>query len=713
MSKITSIILLLAVVFIALFGSTITFGNELDNLQYPPLNKIEIPKVEKVTLDNGIRLYFIEDKSLPIFEAQVRINCGGYLEPADKIGLATICGQVMRIGGTQKWSGDELDELLEGIGGGVETSIDRTSGWASVSLLSDYTDLGLEVLAQVLRNPVFNEDKIELAKIQERTQISRRNDDPFPITFREFRKKIYGADSPYARQTEYATINAITRDDLIEFHKTYYQPQNIQIAICGDFNQKDVLKKIEKYFGDWQKSEAKVPPPPKVDYTYANKIYYIEQKDAPQANIMIGHIGGFTLDKDYPARIVMNNILGGSFGSRLVDNVRSKEGLAYETSGRYSDNVEFPGMFYAYALTKNETISKALTEMIKQVKSMQIDTATVQEMKFGKDGYLNSFVFNFDNKTEIINRIMTYDRYGLPEDFLFKSKEAVEGVTASDVVAAALKNLHPDEMQIVVLGDKDKFDVPLEQLGFGEVITVDITIPSGEVKTDLDVTPEKIAKGKQVMMAAINAHGGADNFAKIKSISAKGTATFITPAGEMPFVVESIEQYPDKACTKVIMMGQEMCDIVNGDKGWQTGQDGKLAPKSAADIADSKLDQLRDMVHIFKGIDEPIYQPVYDGEGEFGGAVIEYVILLDQNSKKICRLGFNKADNTIVSSSYWGKSAFGEGNIEETYENMTVFDGVKIPALVKKSLDGQPFSKFAISEYKINQVIPANIFEAN
>lgn len=168
------------------------FAQAVDKLKYPPLNPLTIPKVEKVTLDNGIRLYLLQDKSLPVFNASVRINCGGYLDPEDKVGLAEMTGDLLRTGGTSKWTGDEIDAALEAVGGSVETGIGRTSGSASVNVLSEYADLGLEVLAEVLRRPVFDQDKIELEKVQLRSAISRRNDDPQDVGGREFNKVIYG-----------------------------------------------------------------------------------------------------------------------------------------------------------------------------------------------------------------------------------------------------------------------------------------------------------------------------------------------------------------------------------------------------------------------------------------------------------------------------------------------------------------------------------------
>ncbi|NOY88420.1 MAG: insulinase family protein, partial [FCB group bacterium] len=698
----TSVVLALCFIILGLVSLN---AQDISKLKFPKLHKLEIPKVEKITLDNGLRLYLLEDKSLPVLDASVRINCGSYLEPADKVGLAKICGTVMRTGGTSKWSGDKIDELLEGVGGSVETSIGLTSGQARVNILSEYTDLGLDVLSQVLRHPIFVQDKIDLAKVKERSAISRRNDNPQQITSREFKKIIYGPHSVYARTTEYTTIDNINRDDLIAFHDKYFQPQNIQIAIWGDFDKKDIIKKIKQYFGDWKKGNVAVPPLPKVDYQYKEQVYYVDKKDVNQTNIAMGHIGGYVTDADYPARIVMNNILGGSFGSRLFNSVRSREGLAYAVFGVYTANIKYPGIFYGFASTKSKTTVKTIKEMIKEIKRMQTVPPTEDEMKLGKDGYLNSFVFKFDTKAKVINRLMNYDFNGLPEDFLFKVKEGVEKVTSQDVIAAAQKNLHPDKFNILVVGNGQDFDMPLDQMGLGTVDTIDITIPSGKKEKKLSLTPENLKKGKALLAKAVTTAGGLENFKKVKSFSLSSVFTLSTPQGEFPINIESINLFPDKSRDVMSMMGQKMYQIRNGKTGWATGKMGKVSPMTEDDIIKSDKEMARNTIIIFQQIDNPPYQAVYNGSGEENKIPVEYVSIIDKDGKSLCRLGIDK-DGQLVSKSYWGSTPMGDGNITETYSDFKEIEGIKIPMTVVKTVEGKKIGKLTISEFNINAEIP-------
>ena len=697
-----------SLVMLVVVGSVM--AQDVDNLKYPKLNKLEIPEVDKITLDNGIRVYLLNDKSLPIFRASVRMNVGSFLEPTDKIGLAEICGTVMRTGGTSKWSGDEIDEKLEAIGGSVETSIGLESGNASVNVLSEYTDLGLDVLAEVLRHPKFEQDKIELALVQVRAGISRRNDDPQDVAFREFRKVIYGADSPYASQIEYATLNNITRDDIVAFHDKWYKPQNMQIAIWGDFDKKDILAKLNKYFGDWKKEGESVPSLPPVDYKFENKVHYVKKNDVNQTNILIGHIGGYVTDPDYGALIVMNNILGGGFGSRLFNSVRSREGLAYAVFGSYTARIKYPGIFVGFASTKSETTVKTIKEIIKEMKRIQTDPPTEDEMKMGKNSYLNSFVFNFDTKSEVVNRLMNYDFYGLPADHLFKVKEDVEKVTPQDVIDAANKNLRLDALHIVVVGKGDDFEMPLDQMGLGDVEEVDITIPSGEEKKELAITPENLEKGMALVNKAVEFAGGLKAVKAIKSTSGTGTVTIVTPQGEMPLSVEEISVLPDKIRQVVSFMGQEMKTIRNGNSGWSPGQAGMQA-MSEDDIVQMDKENLRETLMIYQKSDNPYYQAVYDGNGKVDGTDVEFVTLVDSDGETICRLGITE-DGMLFSKEFWGKNSMGaEGNIVETYTNYTEYGGVKFPMQSVKMMDGAKSSQVDWKTFNVNIDIPAGTFD--
>ncbi len=251
-SRMISVVLLSIGLVLTGSAQTSTKPQHYKNLKYPPLRQVQIPEPLRFQLANGMTVFLLEDHTLPLVEASVLVRTGSRYEPADKIGLASMTGQVMRTGGTTTKTGDELDEMLEKVGASVETYIGTTSGGARVSVLKEDVGMGLNVLADLLKNPAFRDEKIDLVKVAARSSISRRNDQVGAIASREFNKLIYGANHPYARTTEYTTIENITKQDMIGFHKKYFVPNNMMMAVWGDFSMSEMKSRIESLFGSWE-----------------------------------------------------------------------------------------------------------------------------------------------------------------------------------------------------------------------------------------------------------------------------------------------------------------------------------------------------------------------------------------------------------------------------------------------------------------------------
>jgi len=475
---IIGLILLIALSSIALWAQK----SPKDKFIYPPLNPIQVPPIEQVKLSNGLRVFLVEDHEFPTIEMRALVRTGSVFEPENKLGLAAITGEVLRTGGTKNLSGDEIDQILEQIAASIETSIGQTSGYIYVSLMKDDLEKVLSLLADILMNPAFREDKIQLAKIKQKSYIARRNDDVGQITQREFAKLIYGAKSPYARHPEYATIDSITREDILNFYQKYFSPDNMLLAVVGDFQVPRMKAKLEKTLGQWPAKKVKVPSFPPVKYNYVYRVNLIEKPDVNQSNIMLGHIGGLMNNPDYPALIIMNSILS---LERMFKKIRTDEGLAYSVWGRYGAGYAVPGIFSCGAQTKSESTVYAIKLMLQELKRITQEEVTDEELRRAKDQYLNGFVFNFDSKTKILSRILTYAYFGYPLDFMERLKKQVERVTKKDVLRVARKYLRPEQVQILVVGNPQNFDQSLEVLG--PVTKIDITIPP---------PPKKAGQGK-------------------------------------------------------------------------------------------------------------------------------------------------------------------------------------------------------------------------
>jgi len=413
------------------------------DLKFPPLRQIEIPNIERVTLPNGMKLYLLEEHELPLVGGFALVRTGNLFDPKDKIGLASITGTVIRSGGTKNTTGDQLDEKLENIAASVESSIGESSGRVSFSALKENADEVLSMFHDVLTGPEFRQDKVDLAKTQYRSGISRRNDDPHGIAQREFSDIIFGRDNPYGWREEYETIDRIKREDLIAFYKRYYFPANVMLAVHGDFSAAEMKAKLEKLFADWTMQQTAVPPFPKVTAKPAPGIYLAVKEDVTQTFFDMGHLGGLFRDKDYPALEVMGDILGGGFPSRLFQKVRTKLGYAYSVSAAWGANYEHPGMFQISGSTKSLSTTEtfiAIREEIDRIRSAEV---TDQELKTAKETVENSFIFNFDTRSKTLNRLVNYEYFGYPKDFIFQYQKAIAAVTKADVLRVAKQYLRP------------------------------------------------------------------------------------------------------------------------------------------------------------------------------------------------------------------------------------------------------------------------------
>jgi predicted Zn-dependent peptidase/outer membrane lipoprotein-sorting protein len=494
-----------------------TADYDVTELTYPDLPDFEVPEPERVELENGMTIFLLEDSELPQVNATARIGVGSVYEPAEKRGLASITGTVMRTGGTESMAPDSLNTVLENIGATVETNIGETSGSAYMSTLADHVDTVLPIFAEVLRQPAFAEDRVQQAKSRVKSGISRRNDNASSIVGREFEKVLYGEDSPYARTPELYTVDRVRRQDLVDFHDQYVHPNNVILSVWGDFDADQMEQTLREQFGDWEApADFEPPTPPEPDAERAHSVNFVQKSDVNQSKIRMGHPGELTRrSDDYASVQMMNEVLSGGFSGRLFQEVRREKGLAYSVNGAYTAGYNRPGRFYAGVASQSASTVEATNAVMTEVERMREEPPTQEELGLAKDSYLNSFVFNFDSEREILSRRATYEYYGYPADFLQQTRDAIEEVTPDDVLSAAQTYLHPDDSHILVVGNGNQFSEDLSTLSQdGTVDTLDISIPREPPSEDQDAPTaaeeEAMMAGQELMASAKEALGGSD-----------------------------------------------------------------------------------------------------------------------------------------------------------------------------------------------------------
>ena len=313
-------------------GHAAPFFSDPAKIHYPPL-QFTLIEAERIVLNNGIILYFLEDRELPLVDITALIKTGTMYDPAGKAGVAELTAYVMKTGGSQKLSSTEIDDRFDLLAASPSITASLDSMQVDFSLLNKDIDQGLDLLSQVLMTPAFEKAKFDLAKNLKREELRRLKDDPQSLAIREFNRIIY-RDNPRGRLLSSKSLKNIDRRDLIEFHKKYFQPPNIMFAVTGDISREEAINKIQRYFGNWQSGGNPVvsPEPPR---SSSGGLFYID-KDIPQSTIISGQMAPAKNNPDYYAFAVLDFIIGsGGFPSRIFSAVRSNEGLAYSAGSFY------------------------------------------------------------------------------------------------------------------------------------------------------------------------------------------------------------------------------------------------------------------------------------------------------------------------------------------------------------------------------------------
>jgi len=671
------------------------------NLKYPPLREIKIPNVATFTLSNGIRLYLLEDHELPTVRGLALIRTGNLFDPKDKIGLATVTGTVIRSGGTKAKTGDQIDEQLENIAASVESRIDESFGEVLFSTLKNTTDEVLGVFHDVMTQPEFREDKIELVKTQYRSSISRRNDDAAGISQREFVNTVYGRDNSYGWQMEYEHLDRIHRADVQGFYQRYFFPANTIIAISGDFQAADMRAKLEKLFADWTVKRDPVPPFPAVDKTAHPGIFLAVKTNVTQTNFMLGQLGGVLNEKEYPALEVMGDILGGSFRSRLFRKVRTDLGYAYNIFANWGANYDHPGLFQIGGSTKSASTTEAIKASLGELEKMRTELVGKDELEMAKQSVVNSFVFNFDTPSKTLNRLVIYEYYGYPKDFIYQYQKGVEAVTAADILRVAKERLDPKNLTIVAVGNPKDFGEPMTALG-KTVSNLDITIPEpkGAAKPAASSAPDPQAeaKGHALLKLVQAATGGLDKLTAIKDVRQTVTMQFDAKVGGMKSTQTNLFLLPNLFRQENALPFGKVVAYSDGKGGWLH------APQGAMALAGPQLKQVQG--EIFRN-----YFNLLLSDREAGRTVSstgENALRVTGQSGETVDLTIDPATRLIASEAYSQDQPNGPASeIKISLSDYRPVDNVKLPFKLTISQQDKVVAEAIVSEYQLNSGIKA------
>jgi predicted Zn-dependent peptidase len=453
-------------------------------MQFEPV-QFTPPEPERLVLDNGMVVYLLEDHELPLVTVTATIRTGGWLDPADKIGLAAIAGSVMRTGGTQRMTAAQVDEELEHLAAHISVGVGTESGWATLDVLKKDLGRGLRIFGDILMTPAFDPDRLELAKLQTIESIRRRQDLPQSIAGREFSKLLYGPSHPYARENTVESVSGVTREDVRAFHARTIHPNGILLGVTGDFDREAMLASLNEVFGGWPKGEVPPVMPSYVQledsagsngegHAARQRTAHFIAKAVTQTHVRLGHLSIKESDPDYPALVILNDVLGGgAFRSRLFQDVRTNKGLAYSVGSSLLVGTREWGAFVVRAETKSASTPEVIERMVVNMKRLRDEPISEEELAQAKEAFVNSFVFSFASPSAIVNRLIGLEYDGLPRDFLQQLRDRVVKLTPADLQRVARMHLHPDRVKLLAVGSPSLLTKQLSTFGLVKEIKLE------------------------------------------------------------------------------------------------------------------------------------------------------------------------------------------------------------------------------------------------
>jgi zinc protease len=705
--KLTMTLLLIASVACAGFTTVPQLAGQATSWQQvpiPPLPAFQPKQPKRIQLANGMVIFLQEDHELPLIDGTARIRGGSVNEPASKTGLVDIYSEVWRTGGTKTQTGDQLDDFLEVRAAKVETGGGPDSTTIGFSCLKADLDDVFKVFLDVLRNPEFRADKIDIAQKEEQDGISRRNDQVGEIAHRESVKLAYGPDNPYARVPEYATVAAVTRQDLIDWHGKYVHPNNIILGISGDFDSAAMEARLRAAFDSWPKG----PTLPKNDIKYnpAKPGYYLVPKDdVNQSTIHMVALGTTRDNPDYYAIAVFNEAFGGGFSSRLFNDIRTKRGLAYSVGGGIGSNFGHPGILQVSIGTKSQSTFEAIQAASEDIEGLAKQPITDDEIQKAKDAILNAFIFRLDSPDKILGERMTYEYYGYPPDWLDKYQAEVKKVTAADVNRVATKYLHRDQLAVLVIGNTKEFDKALASLGPPKEIDITIPPPPGEKGEDTAKPVSSNAEGKALAAKVATAMGG---LPKLQSVKAIHVNIDESDAGSPPNPVDVTLAYPDKMHVEVQTPQGALTIVATPDAAFMSmaGMGTRNMPPAQKTEMLSQLQH--DLVYVAQHADDPAFTFTAAGTEKIGD--VDAAILDIGGAIPWLRWYIDPKTGYILREKYKAMGQSGPFDGESNLSDWRTVDGLTMPYKHQNKQDGKETSNAEFKKIELNPTIDPKLF---
>lgn len=684
----------------------------------PAAADFQVPHPKSKTLANGLVVHVFEDHDLPTVYYRLLVRAGSSRESAGKAGLASLTTQAMRQG-TESLSAKEMAKKIDFVGGYLSADADYDFSFASAQSRTPDRQIALDLLADMVLHPAFAPEEVARMKSQTQASIRQSRDDASTVADEHALALIHGRH-PYGRPVsgDEQSVAGLSRDDVTDFHKTYWRPNNAVLAIAGDVKAEDEFAAAEKAFGSWEKAE--IPPliPIQSPELTANRLRILDKPDLTQAQIRIGSIGlPSRSSPDYFPAIVMNYVLGGGgFASRLESEVRAKSGLTYDVSTGFTNGVD-PGTFLISTFTKNESVKATIDAVLDVVRRYREQGPTADELEKAKAYYVGTFPFGFQGPGEVARQWLRAEFYGLGDDYFDQYRARVRAVTAADVKRVAQTYLRTEPLVFVVAGKGA--DVAPQLTSYGKADTLPFIAPTGVIPEVAPVappvsapaSPESRKQAAAIVDRALRAHGGLAAFQAVRDWKSQGKLAL--SMGEMNLEGEFAEivQMPSRRRMEMTVMGQQMVQIMDGNDAWAIsgGQAEKMPPDQAEAM---RVGSYSNPMRLLLALSDAQADIRYGGRESVNGKPAEVVEWAREGGRP-ARVFFDSASNLLVQLEQIELSPTGSTwvPVQRVYSDYKTVGKIRYPHKITVYANGTKAVEQTLAHVYLNAGVPPNLFQ--
>jgi zinc protease len=681
---------------------------------------VKFPPYAFKTLTNGLQVIAVSHHEQPAVSLRLLVRAGAAQDPEGRPGVAALAATLLDQGTTTR-SAEQIANAIDSIGGALGTGAGSDLSFIQAIVMKDSLSFGLDLVSDVAQHPAFAKEEIERQRQQSLSGMRVSYDDPEFLANIVFDRLVYGLH-PYGRPQAGTpdTLAAVTRDDLLAFHKKWFGANNAILAIVGDVTPEEAFAGAERAFGGWTKATVEVvkpldPPPP------ARRVIVIDKPGAVQTEIRVGNLAIARKNNDFMAMDLASKVLGGEGANRLHRVLRSERGLTYGASADFNA-LKQAGDIVAQTNTRSETTGETLRLIVDEVWKLLRDRVGERELAGAQEYLTGSFPLTIETPSQIALQILNAVFFGLDLNDLQTYRERVNAVTVDDVQRVARNYLHPDRLTVVLVGDASAFVKQLPGAGFDkfEVIpasALDLSAPDlrrkavagGRFQPASFIArpgPRPTApreEAKKLLDKAIAAKGGLAKLRGIKTVRSEGTVTARSAGLPVPFGIVTSIEYPERYRVDADTPGGKVAQVYADGRYWIQDASGvNEMPAAARGPIQSSVQ--RDIVRVLlKAAEGLLVVRDVDSDDSLRGA-----IEVSGDGMAPLTLVINRDNGLIEKARYLAGP--GEGRSEEEYSDYRNVNGIQVPFHTVVRRAGLSPVERDIKTVRFNVPLPAGLF---